>query len=396
MVRGLFAVLAVFGLVDVNPAMADDSSGFVLKNEKSGNELVLQGFFQADSRSYIASGSQDTKDLFLIRRARPYLYGTLQKDFEYRLMADFGNGTTVLQDAFVGYRASENSVQLRAGKFKQPVSYEEFSQEDRGLVVFERSMIDQLVPGRVPGLMVFGEGLFDRRFDYYLSVSNGNANSDIEEPRPQKDLNGRVAFHPAEAYHLTVGVSGSVGSQQGAVTPLILTTPMKVQWVQFNSNTQGSGTRYRIDPEISIFSGPFGFAAQYLYQHSELSRADKGPSSATDVMYSGYYLMTTWLLSGEARTSYARIHPDHKLGAFEAVFQLTGMNIGDTGSLVDTTKNATQATSGTVGLNWYVNDWVWVQTHLEHSWFGTPVQLSPVGDFIHESTAWGLRFAVLF
>ena len=73
---------------------------------------------------------------------------------------------------------------MEAGKFKQPVSYEQLIQ-DRFVPTMERSLIDQLVPARDEGIMVHGQKLFGNRLDYAISFSNGEINGNIDTNEPQ-------------------------------------------------------------------------------------------------------------------------------------------------------------------------------------------------------------------
>src|SRR5258708_21766135 len=85
-------------------------------------------------------------------------------------------------------------LQVEAGKFKQPFSYEQLIQ-DRFVPTAERSLIDQLVPARDPGVMVHGQKLLGDRLDYYLAVSDGTINCDTDT-NDRKDLSARVVVRP--------------------------------------------------------------------------------------------------------------------------------------------------------------------------------------------------------
>src|SRR5579885_1433022 len=73
--------------------------GLTVKSADGANRFTVGGWVQADGRYYTnqAPGAPST---FLIRRARPYIEGTVANYYDFRLMPDFGQGTFTLQDAF--------------------------------------------------------------------------------------------------------------------------------------------------------------------------------------------------------------------------------------------------------------------------------------------------------
>ena len=161
--------------------------------------------------------------------ARFGLEATVFKYFDFRLLPDFGQGTTVDQDAYMNVHYW-NEVQFEIGRFKQPISYEQLIQ-DRFVPTLERSIIDQLVPARF-GAMVHGEDLLAGRFDYAASISNGEINGNSTDTNNHKDVNGRVALRPLNdpdnsewLRYLGVGVSGGFGIEQEPMNPSTLRTP---------------------------------------------------------------------------------------------------------------------------------------------------------------------------
>ena len=78
---------------------------------------------QADGRFYTADRTTGMADTFVMRRVRPILEGTIFGNVDFRVMPDFGEGRTVLQDAYADLRFTP-AVKLRAGKFKSPFGLE--------------------------------------------------------------------------------------------------------------------------------------------------------------------------------------------------------------------------------------------------------------------------------
>src|SRR5262245_55391693 len=96
-------------------------NGFVLRSHDDQFLLRITGQIQTDYRDYL--NSADTTDIptFLIRRARLGIEASVFRYFEFRLLPDFGQGNTRLQDAYLNVHYW-NEFQFETGKFKQPFS----------------------------------------------------------------------------------------------------------------------------------------------------------------------------------------------------------------------------------------------------------------------------------
>src|SRR5882724_3987572 len=113
------------------PIVTAGSDGFALKSADGNFVLRLRGYAQADARFYLADQAHNGVDTFLLRRVRPILEGTVYRDFDFRIMPDFGNGassSTILQDAYVEWHYWP-WLKLRAGKYKVPVGLEWLQQD---------------------------------------------------------------------------------------------------------------------------------------------------------------------------------------------------------------------------------------------------------------------------
>ncbi len=190
----------------------------------------ITGQIQTDYREFLRTKDRNDIDTFLIRRARFGLEATVYKYFDFRLLPDFGNGSTIEQDAYMNIHYWD-AVQFEVGRFKQPISYEQLIQ-DRYVPTLERSLIDQLVPARDIGAMVHSEDLLDGKLDYAASISNGEINGNFTDTNNHKDVDGRVAIRPLNSpdgwdwiRYFGVGVSGGFGIEQEAMSPSSLKNP---------------------------------------------------------------------------------------------------------------------------------------------------------------------------
>jgi phosphate-selective porin OprO/OprP len=394
--------------------------GFTIRPLGSDNLVLrLTGQIQADYRAYLLPGDQTDIDQFFLRRARFGLEADLLQAYEFRFLPDYGQGKTVIQDSYINIHYWDE-FQIEGGKFKQPVSYEQLIQ-DRFIPTVERSMIDQLVPARDVGVMIHGRKLLSDRLDYALAISNGEINGD-GDVNNHKDFNARLAVRPfnddclpEQLRRLQVGVSGGFGVQQEPLNPLTLRTPLQVPWLVFNPTVRADGARTRLTPELSYFYGGLGLAAQYYHEDQQMRPAATGSSYKirTEVGFEGFYVLVTYLATGEERTGYSEpivplnpFDPRHPLscpGAWELVARVSQLEVNDDifqpgpGRLADPTRFARGATEATAGFNWYLNRFVRMQFNYEHSWFDSPVQLGilPV-KFFREMDALDARLQIIF
>jgi phosphate-selective porin OprO/OprP len=371
-------------------------NGFFLRSADGAYQLRITGQIQSDLRDFGNDHDQTDISNFLVRRARLGIEATVARYYEFRLLPDFGLGRAVIQDAYLNVHYLD-AFQIAAGKLKQPVSYEELIQ-DRFVPTVERSIIDQLVPGRDVGVMVHGYNLFDRKLDYAFGVFNGGINSDLDT-NGYKDFAWRIAVRPLNFeslpafLHLAqLGISGTTGVEEEPMNPMVLRTPASVPFFTFNPAVRADGLRNRWTPELSYFYRGLGFAAQYYYETQELT-----PSLALSnrtivtVPFEGYYLMATYLLTGEERSEYSQavrplapfdpLCPFSNPGAWEVVARYSRLDIGDVvfapgaARLADPTKSTNRAAELTLGYNWYLNAWVRMQFNWEHAWFANGVPL---------------------
>ena len=245
--------------------------GFYIESPDKAFSLRFTGQIQLDYRQFVNTKDRTDIDTFLLRKARFGLEATLAKYYEFRFLPDFGQGTTIVQDAYMNVHYWDE-LQFELGRFKQPISYEQLIQ-DRYVPTLERSLIDQLVPARDLGVMIHGESVFQNRLDYAVSISNGEINGNSTDLNNHKDIDGRIAIRPLNSpdlpdwlHYFQVGVSGGFGVEQEPISPATLKEPDTVPFLSFNSTVRADGVRTRLCPELAYFYGPLGFMAQVLHR----------------------------------------------------------------------------------------------------------------------------------
>jgi phosphate-selective porin OprO and OprP len=399
------------------PVLAGWDNGFVLRSADGLHQLRITGQIQADYRGYL--NDVDTTDVptFLVRRARLGIEATVWRYFDFRLLPDFGQGQSRIQDAYLNVHYWDE-IQFESGKFKQPFSFEELIQ-DRFVPTLERSLIDQLVPARDVGLMVHGQKLLGDRLDYGLSVYGGVINGDQDNDR-NKEAAGRIVVRPLREIGVEwlepvqLGTAGTIGNDEGTLSPTTLRAPAGVPWLVFAPGVRPDGRRARCSPEFVYVLGPVAVAAQYYWEDQELRApaTRRAPSALVDLNYTGWYVLATCLLTGERRTSLSQpIDPlmpfdptggSFGPGAWELVGRVSQLELDSDDApgfarLIDPARTATRATEFTFGFNWYLNRWVRVQFNWEYSRFSNPVRLGVTArDRLDHQNALMTRFQVIF
>ena len=81
-------------------ATASSKDGFSIKSADGKFAVRLKGLLQTDGRFFLSDSAFPVTNTFFLRRARPILEATVGKYLEFRVQPDFGQGTTVLFDAY--------------------------------------------------------------------------------------------------------------------------------------------------------------------------------------------------------------------------------------------------------------------------------------------------------
>jgi phosphate-selective porin OprO/OprP len=357
---------------------------------------------QVDSRTFFSDSDIKNNDGFLLRRARPIFQGTLYRDFDFRFTPDFGGSSVQIFDAYANYRY-EPWAQLRAGKFKSPIGLEQL-QEDVVTSFNERSLVTDLVPNRDVGLQFWGL-LDDGVLAYAAGVFNGvgdSRNSANSTSGNSVEFVGRLFAQPFKNSDITAlqklgagvsastkhdnGTANSLPSTTGGVLPGY-TTDGQQQFFAYNPATGvvlANGQHWRLSPQGYYYYGPFGLLGEYAISDQGVS---KGTSKA-NLQHTAWQISGGWVLTGED-ASFTGITPrqafdprNGQWGALQLVARYAELNLDDktfpTFSNPNTSASGAQAWS--VGLNWYLNKNIRLNTSYSRTTFdggGGPGATSP-------------------
>jgi len=204
--------------------------GFSIQSADGQNQVKLRGVVHVDGR-FMLEDDTDLTDQWQATRVRPIIEGTVGGIYDFRFTPDFGQGKTVIQDAYVTARFKPE-VQVTAGKFKSPVGLERL-QSANDIRFVSRAFPTSLAPNRDLGLQVAGN-LLDDRVSYAAAWLNGSNDGSSSDAFGDVDLNddkewaARLFAHPfAESEHfalrgLGVGIAGTYTDQAGTATQPLL------------------------------------------------------------------------------------------------------------------------------------------------------------------------------
>lgn len=341
--------------------------GFLVKSSDGNFQLNVGGLLQADARYYF-DDQNAFSDTFLVRRARLIIEATLFHDFAFRLMPDFGNGSTTLLDAYVEWKHWP-WLALRAGKFKPPLGLE-LLQSDPDRLFVETAFPTALVPNREIGFQLGGsamEGVFTYAVGVFNGVPDGSSTTDFDVG-DNKDVAARIFVYPfkktdvAALRKLGLGVAGSFGDQQISSTSTNLPsyrTPGQQTFFAYRSGAFPDGERYRLAPQAYYYYGPVGLLGEYTIEEQKIGFG----ASSDRLRQRAWQVAASCLLTGDDAT-YSGVNPKHPFdlktggwGAFEVVGRYQRFDVDNDAfpTFADPARFASAATGWGVGLNWYLN-----------------------------------------
>jgi phosphate-selective porin OprO/OprP len=351
--------------------------GFVIQSGNPDFRIRIGGYAQADGRFYAQDKDSVATNNFLLRRARPILQGTVAKYFDFYLAPDFGQGQTVLFDAYVNVRPS-SKLQFRIGKFKPPVGLERL-QSAQSILFVERALPTALVPNRDVGAQVHGElasgvvsyavGVFDGAVDGALIDTDGNDG---------KDVAGRLFLQPfarrgsSALKGLGLGFSATSGKQQGTLPSF--RSGGQVVFFSYLSTASADGTRTRISPQGSFYLGPVGVLGEWVRSRQNVRKG----TDAAQIANEAWEVSASVVLTGETATA-SGVRPRRSFdpakrtwGALELAARVNQLSVDGTAflrGLADPAKSAREARAWAVGLNWYLSRNFKYVVNYEHTTF---------------------------
>jgi phosphate-selective porin OprO/OprP len=343
--------------------VAGFQDGFFVQTANGDNRLLFGVVAQFDGRFSVDDPLPIT-NTFAMRKLRPTFSGRVAKYFDFKIMPDFGNGTTTLTDAYFDIRFSPK-FRVRTGKDKTPVGYE-LLMGDAFLLFPERALASSLVPNRDVGVAVQGD--LNLKVYYAGGVFNGvpdGASSTTDaDTNHGKDLAGRIVVQPFRTTGagatrplngLGFQVGGSVGKQTGTLPTF--RTSIGQTYFTYAAGVIADGTRTRVSPAVFYYYKALGAFGEYMRSRQRIART----TVSDDAVNHGWEVTGSYVLTGET-SSDRGVRPRSPFdpqaghwGALQAIARYTEIEFdGDIFALgLAAAGSAEKARSYTLGVNWY-------------------------------------------
>jgi phosphate-selective porin OprO/OprP len=348
----------------------------------------------------IAANTFDIRRAYLTASGRMYDYVT------FDITGDFAQSTSPQLDvAWVNF-APTTAAQLRFGQFKMPFSLEELT-SSRFVDFQERSLVNNFVPQKERGIMLWGIPTKGMVYGLALSTGQGKNNNDTVPAKAKNDIIGRVAVNAAEIMDnknmvLHFALEGSSGSLPANFN---LTERTEGRGVTFFTTGNFSGQdvkRQRKGLEVALAYGPVKLQSEFV----KVNYSGAIPTESYDRDVTVNYLEAMWLVTGERYAdsyktgTFGRISPNSNFavgsggwGAFEIGLRISrfdatdfnGTNTAGTGRFAAQTGAATplltmptnKANATTLGLKWILNPNFKFYLNYVRTKFDTDITVNP-------------------
>jgi|CZKE01.1.fsa_nt_gi phosphate-selective porin OprO/OprP len=356
-----------------------DTSGFNIKSNDGNFLLKIGADLQADNRAFMGDGAAAGADTILLRRVRPTFSGTVYRYVDYFFRPDFGQGTTVIYDAYLELTYFP-AAKVRVGKFKPPVGLERLQSDDDTSFV-ERGLPTLLAPSRDIGYQISGD-VVPKRVNYSIGVFNGVPDNGLSDAAAtsHRDYAARLfltpfngtAKNPLSGLGFGSGISG--GNVDGIALPSYKTFG-QTTFFSFATGVASAGHRTRLSPQGYYYLGAFGLLAEYTLTEEGFKKG----SIQKDIALRAWQVAATYILTGEKKgftspTPRKSFDPrNHGWGAFELAARVgdfsAGKGIYNYGfaSAAATPRHAHEWVGG---VNWYLNRLVKISVDYGNTNFG--------------------------
>ena len=333
--------------------------------------LRIGADFQVDNRTFPGESPLPLTDQTLIRRARPTISGTLYKYVDFYVRPDFGQGQTVLYEAYaqLNYFSRFN---LRVGKFKPPVGLERLQSDDDTSFV-ERGLPTLLVPSRDIGYQLSGD-IIKNRVSYAVGVFNGVPDNSLSDASvsDHHDYAARIFITPLAG--LGVGIGASSGNVDGLTLPAYKTFG-QYTFFTFTSGVTSAGHRTRLAPQAYYYLGPIGVFTEYTLSEEGFQKG----AVRRDIALRSWQVQASYILTGEKKV-FGTLVPrkafnprEHGWGAFELAVRVGDFSVEQgiyNYGFATAAASPRRAREWVGGVNWYLNRMLRISVDYANTNFG--------------------------
>ncbi len=327
--------------------------GLSVETADGGTSFSVDGRVAVDAGSVIDDGNADLANATDLRYLWAGFKGTIDHDWQYRLLVGLENDATSVKDAYVAYNGF-NNLTLRAGHFKEYNGIENMSSNLYTTFLERSSSITTYRDLRNIG---FGIEPYGDNWGVQLGYF-GEGASDNGPDDEGYSLTGRAHIAAINEAEETLHLGGAVRYRD----------PQGTARFRSRGESHVIGERLVDTGVINDVDNFTTYAAEAYYRHgplalqAEYNITDLDSNTANDPSFDGGYVTLSYFLTGEQRSYKAkngtigRVKPfsvfsleNGGLGAWEVAGRYNFVDLNDeniTGGELD---------SYTAGLNWYPN-----------------------------------------
>ncbi len=337
------------------PVVVKWNNGLDIGTADGANDFQIGTLVELDGRFGLDDPLHEVNDTFVMRRVRPIFQGRVAKYFEFRVMPDFGNGQTVLFDAYFDVRFSK-TFRVRLGKDKTPLGLEQLY-SDYTLLLPERTLVTNLVPNRDVGLQVQGDiagGMLSYIGGGFNGIPDG-ANGDVDTDT-HKDLAGRLTARPFTRTKtpalkgIGIAVGATTGRENGPL-PSYRSTAQQT-FFSYATGVVADGTRTRVSPSAFYYYKSFGAFAEYAHN----TQTVRGAAATADLTHTAWEVTSSYVLTGEP-TSDRGVIPakpfdpaQHHWGALQIVARHSRLNLDPAALAAGLASSSSSRTASATGV----------------------------------------------
>ena len=285
-----------------------------------------------------------------LRRAYLGVEGKIDYDWGYELTIDFADGDADIKDAYISYLGKSDWL-FKFGNAKEPFGLSELTSSKYSTFI-ERPMVTEFAPGRNLGVHA---STYQQNWAFSASVT---ADAWDDETDDEGDdgwgFTTRAVYSPwhtdTQSLHLASAWSYRETNDENTVKfdtrPETKSTDIKFL---NTGKIRDVSNITRLGFESAWVSGPLSLQGEYMM-------AELAGDQITDLSFDGWYVMASWMLTGESRDykfkkgAFGRIKPHSSSGAWELAVRFSELDLNDH-----------QVAGGnsqisTIGVNWYLNE----------------------------------------
>ncbi len=190
-------------------------NGFYFETQDKNFTMKINGRIQFrysyEDRDNVHDEDEEQDDSsFRIRRARVKFSGYAYKYFKYKIELALASTGTVdkskaveLYDFWASYNKNP-AASIQFGQWKVPWNRQRVVSSQNQQMIDRASSQDEFTMDRQIGIMLHGK-LFNKKFEYYTGIFNGNARNQKENGNNEMLYIARVSWNPFGAYGKGIG-----------------------------------------------------------------------------------------------------------------------------------------------------------------------------------------------